>query len=365
MGLLLKKPTRWGFAIAATTALVAMLLLAVQASAKPHPFYGVVSQTHLSPKEVKKMGSARIGTLRTVVDWASINPTRGSDYQWSGIDGLVGEAAANRMRVLPFLFGTPDWVARGPDNRNCNPCSTFAPRRKAALQAWRDFVAAAVSRYGRNGDFWDENPGLPYTPITAWQIWNEQNSKTFYSPRPTLKGYAKLLGAAARAIRANDRRADVVLGGMAELAGSRKAVAGTKYLRELYRRKGVARDFDGIAVHPYGAKPQTVAAQVGRFRDEVTDAGDKRVGLWITETGWGSSTGSNPLEVGKRGQAQRLKETYKYFNRNRARLHIKTVIWFSWRDSATSICAWCASSGLLTQSGKPKPAFRALKRLAR
>ena len=72
-------------------------------------------------------------------------------------------------------------------------------------------------------------------------------------------------------------------------------------------------------------------------------------GLWVTETGWGSSTGSNPLEVGPSGQAQRLGEVYRYFARERNRLNVKTVIWFSWRDSSVSICAWCASSGLLDQ----------------
>ncbi len=361
----MKTPTRWGFLIAGLTALVAMTTLVATASAKPKPFYGVVSQTFLSANEVQKMGDAGIGTLRTVVDWGSVDPTAAPDYQWGGFDGLVAAAAANRMRVLPTLFGTPNWVARGLDNRNCDPCSIYAPRGKAALRAWREFVTAAVKRYGRQGDFWAENPQLPYRPIKAWQAWNEQNSKSFYRPRPTPKGYAKLLKFAAKAIRSNDRKADVVLGGMAELSGSSKAVAGPKYLRKLYRRKGVKRHFDGIAVHPYGAKVKAVKQQVNRFRNVAVSARDKRVGMWITETGWGSSKGSNPLEVGKGGQAKRLKQTFKYFKRNRGRLNVKSVVWFSWRDSPVSICAWCASSGLLSQSGEPKPAYRALKRLAR
>jgi hypothetical protein len=85
----------------------------------------------------------------------------------------------------------------------------------------------------------------------------------------------------------------------------------------------------------------------------------------VTETGWGSSTGSNPLEVGRSGQADRLGEVYRLFAHARNRLNIKTVVWFSWRDSPVSICAWCANSGLLTKSGSPKPAFRMFKRLAR
>jgi hypothetical protein len=152
---------------------------------------------------------------------------------------------------------------------------------------------------------------------------------------------------------------------MAELAGSRKAIPGHKYLHDLYDRRGAKRDFDGTAIHPYGAKASSVEAQAELFVSQSRDARDRNVGLWVTETGWGSSTGANPLEVGRSGQAQRLGEVYRWFARERNRLNVKTVVWFSWRDSATSICAWCANSGLLTQSGKPKPAFRMFKRLAR
>jgi hypothetical protein len=347
-------------------ALVVSATCVAQASAKPHSFYGVSSQTPLSANEIAKMGKGGIGTLRIVIDWNSVDPTSApGDYQWGSVDALVTAAAANRVEVLPFLFGTPSWVAKGLDNRKCNPCSAYAPRHKAALRAWRDFVAAAVARYGRGGEFWAAHPELPYKPFGAWQIWNEQNSKTFYAPRPTVKGYAKLLEAAAKAIQKNDRKADVVLGGMAELSGSRKAVAGPKYLRQLYRRRGAQRDFDGVAVHPYGSKVAWVVVQVDHFTEEINRAHDSHSGLGITVTCWGSANGSNPLEVGKRGQAKRLKETYRYFEHNKRKLHLKTVIWFSWRDSAVSICDWCASSGLLKQSGKPKPSFRAMKQLAR
>ena len=77
-----------------------------------------------------------------------------------------------------------------------------------------------------------------------------------------MKGYAKLLDEAAAAIRSRDRGADVVLGGMAELAGSRKATTASLHTsRGLYRRRGARKpDFDGVAVHPYGAKVASVKA---------------------------------------------------------------------------------------------------------
>lgn len=324
-------------------------------------FFGIVPQTGLERGDFKRMGKGDVGTLRVPIFWSTVDPTSPSgDFDFSSTDFVVGEAARNGVAVLPFLFGTPKWVAKKLDGRSCgSACDTFAPRGKRALAAWRKFVSATVARYGRGGTFWSENPRIPRRPIRAWQIWNEQNSRTFFAPKAKPRLYARLLGAAASAVDKEDRRADVVLGGMPQLAGSRKATAGTKYLRLLYRIRGIEKDFDGVAVHPYGGKLEAVAGQVELFRKEIRRAGDGRTGLWITETGWSSAGGGNPLNVGARGQAQRLRQAFDYFRDRRNRLGIKVVTWFSWADSNVSICDWCSKSGLFTAKLKPKPAWRA------
>jgi hypothetical protein len=342
-------------------------ITATQAEAAPRGFYGVSSQTHLDSGEFKRMGEGRVGTLRSVLSWASADPSQAAnDLSWFGFDAIVAEAARNKIRVLPFIYGTPDWVAKGIEGHNCgSSCAIYAPRSEPGRRAFSEFVAAAVDRYGPNGEFWAQHPDLPRKPIRAWQIWNEQNSKSFFAPKPNVKAYAKLLGAAADAIRPRDRKADIVLGGMAELAGSRKAVAGPKYLRKLYRRGGVKRDFDGLGIHPYGAKLGSVTRQVNKFRGAAKRARDARVQLWITEIGWGSAGGGNPLNVGKQGQAKRLKQAFRFFERKRGKLNVKNVTWFSWRDSKARVCEWCPKSGLFTKGLKPKPSWRAFKRTAR
>ena len=152
---------------------------------------------------------------------------------------------------------------------------------------------------------------------------------------------------------------------MAELAGSRKAVPGPEFLHELYRRPGAKKDFDGVAPHPYGASIEGVGEQVDAFRKEMKRAGDSGAGLWVTEIGWGSAKGGNPLNRGKQGQARLLKEAFKYFAKRRGKLNTELVVWFSWRDSKDKICDWCATSGLYTKSLKPKPSWRAYKKVAR
>jgi hypothetical protein len=206
----------------ALAAILAALAFPAAASAKADPFYGVGSQTPLGSGDYKKMDKGGVGTLRSILGWSAANPTRNGDYVWSGFDAVVAGAARERIRVLPFVYGTPRWVARGLDSRQCGTCDAYAPRHRAALDAWEEFIAAAAERYGPGGNFWSENPQLPRVPIRAWQIWNEQNSETFYAPKPSVKAYAKLLDAASAAIRSHDGKADIVLGGMAELAGSRK-----------------------------------------------------------------------------------------------------------------------------------------------
>lgn len=350
--------------LAACALVVASAGLAEGAAGKR--FFGVAPQGALGSADFKRMGKGKVGTVRVPIFWFAIDGAAPSgDFDFSSIDSVVGEAARNGVDVLPFLYGTPNWVATKLDNRRCGSgCAAYAPSTKAALAAWREFVAATVARYGRQGSFWIENPTIPKRPIRAWQIWNEQNSRSFFAPEEAPRRYARLLDVASAAVEAEDRRADVVLGGMPQLAGSRKATAGSKYLRQLYRVGGVERDFDGVAVHPYGAKLQAVRDQVESFHGEIRRAGDSRAELWITETGWSSASGGNPLNVGKRGQAQRLRQAFEYFRDQRNRLEIKAVTWFSWTDSKVSICDWCANAGLFSAKLKPKPAWRAFTKFS-
>ena len=225
------------------------------------------------------MGEGGVGTLRAIMNWAAIDPTGADDYNWQAFDDTVAESAKNGMTVLPFIFATPAWVSE-LDNSKCKgtKCSITPVRNAAGLAAWNKFVGDAVARYGPDGEFWAANPGLPKLPIQDWQIWNEMNSKSFYLPKPSPKGYAKLLSSAADAIRSRDPAAEIILGGMPSLDGSKKAVPGPDYLADLYKVPGVEADFDGVAVHPYGAGLPKVKDQVLRVpkRDEAREGQGQR-----------------------------------------------------------------------------------------
>jgi hypothetical protein len=142
----------------------------------------------------------------------------------------------------------------------------------------------------------------------------------------------------------------------------------TQFLDQLYRVRGVKANFDAVALHPYAADVGELRRLVEGVRATMVRNRDRRAGLFITELGWGSQ--NNPLvvafEVGIRGQARELRAAYRYLLGNRARLGLRQVHWFTWKDIAGS-CNFCDSSGLFRRGDKfrPKPAWHAFVRIAR
>ncbi len=334
------------------------------AATAPARFFGVVPQAPLAPEELDRMAEGGVGTLRLHFPWGLIDPTPGDDFAFEALDPVVLGAAENGIRVLPFLFGTPNWVATDLDGiQGCVDCATFAPRSEAALDAWDEFVAAVVDRYGPGGALWAENPDVDPLPIHDWQIWNEQNSPTFYQPKPEIEGYATLLARSEAVIRRADPEATIVLGGMfgTPLQGERGGFTAWEFLRGLYA-SGARNSFEGIGVHPYGAHASKISAQVELLRREAERAGDADASTWITEVGWSSSGPPNPLNKGPEGQADELNAAFELLLEKRLEWNVETVTWYAWRDTPaeSSVCEWCGGSGLFEAGSlEPKPSWEA------
>ena len=347
----------------ALTALLALTAAGTAQAKAPRAFFGVDPQAPLNTQDFDRMGQAKVGSLRFEVHWAGVNPSPGV-YDWSNDDKVVTDAARNNIRLIPFIFSTPQWVAK-LDGRNCSPanCLTYAPQKAAALAAWKDFLREFMRRYGPNGTFWTLNPTVPKTPIRVVQIWNEQNSDSFYKPKPNVKKYAKLLEASDEVIRAEDPGTEIILGGMfgTPRQGQPPAISAWDFLRKLYDIRGAKKHFDGVAPHPYASQVSKVEAQVELLREEMKAARDSKAELWVTEVGWASGGPPNPLNKGRKGQAQKLKELFKFFLKKRKSWNVETVEWYSWRDNeatGTGLCTWCPFSGLLTEDFGEKPAFK-------
>ncbi len=347
-------------ALLAPPALALLLLTPAAAQAVPQGFFGIVPQTGIGASDLARMRAGGVETVRMPLSWAGVQRSPRSDYDWSGFDATVAAAAQERIEVLPIFSISPGWATGNPRRM---PVDNGRQRR-----AWAQFVGAAVERYGRRGEFWREHgPGsdepLPRVPIRAWQVWNEENF--FYFTKPVSPGrYARLLAVTRQAIRRADPRAEIVLGGLFAdpKQGPPAAMDAVDFLDQLYRSPGVKANFDAVALHPYAADTAELSAAVEGVRATMARHGDRRSGLYVTEIGWGSAYNPRAVafEVGLRGQARELRRAYAYLLANRARLRLRQVDWFTWKDLQGS-CSFCDSSGLFRQGArfKPKPAWHA------
>ncbi len=347
-------------------AFVATLAAPAMAQALPRTFFGIAPQTILTDTDAAYMKAGRIGSVRWPFNWSTVQPTLKGGYDWSSIDPAVAAAARRGLTILPFIYGTPRWVA---------PKVTTMPIDSArARNAWLTFVKAAVKRYGPEGEFWALHApavaGINYVPavprpmpIRTWQVWNEANFFYFAYPVSPAR-YSRLLKLTQPVIKSADPSAKVILSGLfgnPDEEGRRGRDA-TDFLAALYRVPGIERYFDAVALHPYAFHVDDLEELTEGIREVIVDNRDFSSSLYITEMGWGSQNDPHivAFEQGIRGQARELRKSYTYLIGNRHRLNLKGTYWFSWKD-VPGACNFCDSVGLFHAGDrlKPKPAWRA------
>ncbi len=326
----------------------------------PRGFFGIAPQTALTATDAEYMRAGGIGSVRWPLPWAGVQPTAGGGYLWDGTDEVVATAAKRHLTVLPFLYGTPPWLASKP--------TTLPVENGRQRAAWVAFVRAAVERYGPGGSFWRRHrPGsaepLPRLPISSWQIWNEANFFYFAFPVSPAR-YAETLKLANGAVESVDPGAEVVLSGLfgEPDQGGRFGMPAARFLAALYRVPGIKADFDAAALHPYAVDAGSLAELTEGMRGTMLANHDAGAGLYITEMGWGSQSNfqHDAFEQGVQGQVRELRKSYAFLLQNRHRLNLEGAYWFSWQDLAGS-CDFCDSVGLFHAGRRlrPKPAWHA------
>ena len=78
-------------------------------------------------------------------------------FDFSYYDHFMLLAAERGLHILPVLYDTPAWA--GP-NYNAIPSNP---------QAFAQFVAAVIGRYGVGGSFWVQHPTLAGSAIWTWE----------------------------------------------------------------------------------------------------------------------------------------------------------------------------------------------------
>jgi hypothetical protein len=353
-----------GLAALVTTALA---LVGVQPAlaGKSHPgFYGVYFQPQgKTEKDVRKMGG-NVKHVKMALRWPTVESREG-EFHWEGYDNVIGDMASRGIQVLPQLYGSPRWAE---NNGGKPPLSSNKSR-----QGWKAFVTQAVDRYGPNGTYWTDplgfvkdHPGKSPQPIQAWQVWNEPNLQHYFKADNKVGAYADLLSMTHDAIKQADSNAKVVLAGLVGNGKPSGSMNAWTFLNKLYK-KGAKGKFDVAALHPYAVDIRYQTKWVRKFHRIMSQHGDGKKPLWITEVSWGSAHPDQyGFNVGPKGQKRMLTKSFEKFYRERHKFSIRRAYWFTFRDPkhGNARCSFCGSAGLLKSNFHKKPAWTAFKSFA-
>ena len=205
------------------------------------------------------------------VRWDQIETAR-DQYDWTALDAAVDNArAAGATDILYVLGSTPRWAARNPDLPGLyGPGSTSLP---ADPEDYLDFVREVAQRYkGR---------------ITAYQIWNEANTRSFYEGDWT--ALAQLTRRAHDAIKITDPSALVVAASSTVIPDDLFATESffVRYARALHK---AGDPVDAMAVHLYPVDttkgPDARVASIRAAQRVLNKVGIDRP-LWDTEVNYG------------------------------------------------------------------------------
>jgi hypothetical protein len=224
--------------------------------------------------------------------------------------------------------------------------------------------------------------------VKDWTAWNEPNNPTFLTPQYKRVGkswviesavnYAKICNAVYSGVHATLQNGERVACGVTAPRGnnnpssSRPSVSPLAFLRAV--KKAGLTTFDAWAHHPYYAgptdqpttKPVTAkgapatAVTLGNIGDLIKAVtqlyGTKRI--WITEYGYQTNPPDRLFGVSYAKQALYLKQAFGIAKKNP---RIDLMLWFLLKDDP-NVNGW--QSGLISFSGKKKPAFNAFRQLS-
>ncbi|MEJ7892790.1 MAG: cellulase family glycosylhydrolase [Solirubrobacteraceae bacterium] len=331
---------------------------------------------HRTPERIgatlDDLRSLGVDWIRITAQWRAIQPEAGVPPNWAPLDQAVRMAGERGLRVaLDIAFGPPEWATLEGD---------FA-----------DYVTAVAERYPQ---------------AVAFTVWNEPNHPVFLDPQwKRAEGgfvpaaphtYRAMLREAVPRIRAAAPDALVLIGATSSLGEERGTdpddrMSPLRFVRELacvdarLQPLDVADcrgDFaplpgDGFSHHPYSGElppwesdtddPGSVRlADLGRLRDlldRLHAAGriEEDLPLYLTEYGYQTNPPDPTWNVTPAEQARWLSEAEEIA---RAEPSVRSVAHFLHRDlpkrPGTTNPWGDFQTGLLYESGEPKPAHEAL-----
>jgi hypothetical protein len=315
--------------------------------------FGVqVKEWQTTPKELDEIKAVGFGLLRYGIGWRYVEDNPGS-YVWTNYDKFIAQVRARHFRSIIIIGGGhPAYSGEmdaPQDGTNLNHVKklTIAPVDDKAVQAFAGFAAAAAQRYKGND--------------IIWEIWNEPDLNYFWPPKVDPDAYARLAGAACRAMHDVAPDAKIVGPAAAGMPGFKDRL-GIGLIATVLRSPA-STCFDAISVHSYRMepnKPPKTPESVAKDNESTLAfiAGHKRKGrpaLPLICSEWGFSS----IQVTPEQQADYVLRTHL----SNLLSGVPVTVWYEWRDSMQGAADSEAHYGLIDYDGEDKPAIAAVRNI--
>ena len=316
---------------------------------------------------------------------AKTRPFQASDprdaaYDWSLYDRTALYAAANGIKLLFSITGTPKWANGGADARTARPQTT---RRSATSPTRRRRATAATT---------SASDGRTLPAVRLWAAWNEPNNPAFLRPQFVRRGskwviqsaisYAKICNAVydghprdALQERAGRLRRDRARAGTTTRRARARRSSPIAFLTAA-KKAGMKR-FDAYAHNPYYGVADRDArrrSRRGRSSGQVADRdharehqrADRRgLAPVRAEAASGSPSTATRRSRPTRSSASRGADQARYLTQAfaiaRKNPRIDLMLWFLVRDEP-NLAGW--QSGLMTRRRREEAGLQAFQRHA-
>lgn len=280
-------------------------------------------------KDLDLIAAAGFKFVRMDFSWAAIERKKG-EYQWAEYDQLLQHIEERGVRALFILdYSNPLYEENGA-----------APQHPESIAAFAAWAAAAAGHYkGRH---------------VVWEIWNEPNI-FFWKPKPDAQQYAALALATCRAVRAADAGATII--------GPASSEFPWEFLEAIFKA-GLLEHLDAVSVHPYRPprrEPETSASDYQKLRqlmDRYAPEG-KRGKIPVISGEWGYSTFTKGVSLETQGAFAARQQLSNLLN------GVPISIWYDWKNDGADPAENEHNFGTVLPDLEPKPAYLALKLLAR